>query len=347
VNLGLHRRRRTFAVPRLVAGVVLGVVAALAGALLSLPARAAPELPDPVRFGVAVEAGDLGSARRWLEAGLPPDFIGDRVGTGMMIAAWEGNIPMMELFHAHGADVNATNALHEQALMHAAWKGRLEVVRWLLERGARLNRDGLEWSALHYAVFAGHKTVAQLLIEHGADVNARSTNASSPLMMAAREGHEELARMLLVAGADPEVRNDWGDDALAWAMRNGHPRIARMVARPEQFAAAASAPERFGPPTRSLPPSERLESIHGRIREAEAQGYLTADLEREYAAALREIREQWLSERQAEAAARRSMPAALEIRARRDAHGREEAVLIYSRDPEARPEDAASGVLGR
>ncbi|MCZ7565502.1 MAG: ankyrin repeat domain-containing protein [Burkholderiales bacterium] len=222
-----------------------GAAAALAAlALASTPAagRAESELPDPVRFGVAIESGDIARAREWLSAGLPPDFLADRIGTGMMIGAWEGNIPMMALFLSHGADINAANRLGEQAIMHAAWRGHVDAVRWLIERGAEVSREGLAWSALHYAVFAGKRVVAELLIRHGADVNARSTNGSSPLMMAAREGHAELARLLLGVGADTTIRNDWGDDALAWAMRNGHARIGRMVARPDEFAAAARAP---------------------------------------------------------------------------------------------------------
>lgn len=337
-------RRGRARVARTLATLVAGFAAVLVGALATAPARAGTELPDPVRFGVAIESGDLKSAREWLDGGLPPDFVGDRIGTGLMIAAWESNIPMMELFLAHGADVNATNALHEQAIMHAAWKGRIEVVRWLLAHGARVNRDGQKWSALHYAAFAGHKDVAQLLIENGADVNARSTNGSSPLMMAAREGREDVVGLLLGAGADPGIRNDRGDDALAWAIRNGNPRIGKMVARPEQFAAAAKSPERFGPPTRSLPPSERLDSIYRRMREAIASGYLTDDLEREYAAALREMREQWASE--APSAARRGTPAALEIRARRDAPGSEEARLIYDERDSGAPLDVAPGANG-
>lgn len=283
-----------------------------------------------MRFGVAIESGDIARAREWLSAGLPPDFLADRIGTGMMIGAWEGNIPMMALFLSHGADINAANRLGEQAIMHAAWRGHVDAVRWLIERGAEVSREGLAWSALHYAVFAGKRVVAELLIRHGADVNARSTNGSSPLMMAAREGHAELARLLLGVGADTTIRNDWGDDALAWAMRNGHARIGRMVARPDEFAAAARAPEQFGPPTRSLPPPERLDALHRKIREAQALGYLTDDLEREYAAALDEIREAWEGEAAAAAAvARRNMPSALEIRARRDAPGREDARFVY------------------
>ena len=99
-------------------------LAAIAVAVLvgTLPARAA--LPDPARFRVQMELGALDQAKEWLDEGLSPNFMGDRIGSGLMIAAWEGNVPLMELFLARGADVNLRNALGETALMHAAWKGR-------------------------------------------------------------------------------------------------------------------------------------------------------------------------------------------------------------------------------
>ena len=100
------------------------VLAALA---LAQPAQA--QLPDSVRFGVRMESGDIAQAREWLDAGLEPDFIADRIGTGLMIAAWEGNIPLMELFVARGADVNKANETGEQALLHAAWRGKLDAVK--------------------------------------------------------------------------------------------------------------------------------------------------------------------------------------------------------------------------
>ena len=127
--------------------------------LSAMPVRAA-DLPDATRFSIAIERGDLALAREWLDDGLAPDFEGGVIGTGLMIGAWEGNIPMMELFLSRGADINKVNSFGEQALLHATWKGRLEAVRWLVERGARLNREGKEWAALHYAAFAGHGEVA-------------------------------------------------------------------------------------------------------------------------------------------------------------------------------------------
>jgi len=210
--------------------------------------------PDPIWFGNRVESGDIGQVRTWLDAGLDPDYLADRIGTGLMIAAWTGDVPMMELLVARGADVNKVNALGEQALMHAAWRGNGDAIKWLLAKGARINRDAMQWSALHYAAFAGHDKTAALLLDLGADINARSTNGSSALMMAVYEGHEAMVKQLLARGADRSVKNDRDEGALEWAFKYQRLGIARLVAAPQEFAAAANQPkERWGEPVRSQP----------------------------------------------------------------------------------------------
>jgi ankyrin repeat protein len=218
------------------------------------PWRPSSELPDAAAYGVHLEMRDLPQVRAWLDAGLDPDFMADRIGSGLMFSAWFGDIPMMELLVARGADVNKANALGESALMHAAWRGQLEAVKWLLAKGARVNNEPMRWSALHYAVFAGHWEVANHLLLRGADINARSTNGSSVLMMAVYEGHEPIVRRLLARGADPAIRNDRGDGALEWAFKFRRLVIARLVADPSEFALAANRPRTdWGAAQRSQP----------------------------------------------------------------------------------------------
>jgi len=230
----------------------LGLGMLFLGTAQAQPWRLSSELPDAAAYGVNLEMSDLPQVRAWLDAGLDPDFLADRIGTGLMFAAWFGDIPMMELLVARGADVNKVNALGESALMHAAWRGKLAAVRWLLAKGARVNSGPMRWSALHYAVFAGHWEVANQLLLSGADINARSTNGSSVLMMAVYEGHEPIVRRLLARGADTGVRNDGGDGALEWAFKFQRLGIARLVADPSEFALAANRPKSgWGSPRRS------------------------------------------------------------------------------------------------
>jgi len=269
----------------------LGACLLLISCLLLPPALAQVPTPDPVRFEFAVERGDLRMVRRWLEQGLHPEYEAAHIGTGLMVAAWYGNIEMMALFVEHGADVRRVNRHGEQPLQLAAWGGHLEAVQWLLERGAPLDRQGNQWSALHYAVFNGHGKVARDLMSRGANINARAPNGATPLMMAAREGHLELARDLLEAGANASLQSDWGDNALTMAMRYNHLRLAKMIASPEEFAVAVKAPPAsFGEASRSaaLPPT--VDAIMREIRAAEAEGRPSEELHARLRAAVNELR---------------------------------------------------------
>ena len=295
--------------------------------LAAAPVRAA-SLPDAASFSIVIERGDLSTAREWLDAGLAPDFEGNLIGTGVMIGAWEGNIPMMELFVARGADINKANSLGEQALLHAAWKGRLEALRWLVEHGARLNREGKEWAALHYAVFAGHAEVVSYLLERGADVNALSTNGSTPLMMAAREGKEAIAKTLLAAGARTDIVNERGDDALRWAMRNNNLRIAREISGSQRFAVAAAQPAAsWGQAVRSQPVPDRADALLTQARKMEASGRRDEALKL-YRAALAAIRQAGVAANKVAASVRPVK--GMVITARRGQPGAQTAALSYA-----------------
>ncbi|WP_170285863.1 ankyrin repeat domain-containing protein [Propionivibrio limicola] len=291
------------------------------------------DLPDPVAFSWAIERGDVKKVRQWLDEGLDPEFQGSQIGTGLMNAAWNGNIELMELFVARGANPRRSNHNGEQPLQLAAWNGHAEAVKWLLEHGAAINRDGHYWGALHYAVFNGHTELAKYLIERGANVNARSPNGSTPLMMAAREGREELAKLLLESGADTKSKNDWGDNALTLSMRYDHYRLGKMISSPEEFEIAVKAPkEDFGVATRSASAPSEIEELLRKIREAEAAGQPSEDLRAQLKKAIDDFRGRAIAQRNA----RRPAPIPFQSRsivitAKRGTPGAERAEIVASK----------------
>jgi len=319
-----------------IANLKMGLAALLLWWTLTVSVAAAQ--PDPARFGVAVEQGDLPTVSKWLEAGLDPDFIADRIGSGLMIAAWEGNIDMLELFAKHGARIDLSNRYDEQALQLAAWNGHLEALKWLLAHGASANRSGPHWSALHYAAFADRDEAVRLLIQNGGDVNARSPNGSTALMMTAREGHEQLAALLLEAGADPTLTNESGDSALTWAMRHEHFRIAGRVSTEAEFSRAAKvAPVSHGTPVKSQPAPPEIEQLLRQMRLAEATGRPIDDLRKKFFAAVARFKQGGkivsIDKRSAGKAVKRGKPQALVITAQRGRSakaGRERVELVYA-----------------
>lgn len=295
------------------------------------------KLPDPVSFVTRLELGDVEQAEAWLDAGLPADFLGSRIGSGLMIGAWEGKLELMRLFISRGGDINLSNANGETALALAAWRGHLDGVKWLIERGARINVPTRQWSALHYAVFGGHEPVVDYLLAQGADINALSTNGSSVLMLAVYEGRQALVGKLIEKGADRSPKNDWGDGALEWAMRSNHLNIARMLTNPEEFNIAVSQPrEKWGEPVRSLSMSEELQSLIA-MREILVERRLSTDtIDRRIAAErVRIVRSQF--DRQAPA----PRAATLEITASRQQPKKQSARIVQ--DERKAPASSAKG----
>jgi hypothetical protein len=218
----------------------------------------------------------------------------------------------------------------------------MEALKWLLEHGAVLNREGNYWGALHYAVFNGHLELARDLIGRGAEVNARSPNGSTPLMLAAREGREELAKVLLESGADTKAKNDWGDSALTMAMRYDHYQLGKMISSVEEFAVAVKAPkESFGEPVRSASAPSEIEELLRKIREAEAEGRSSDELRKQLMEAVNAFRRNAIVQQNA----RRPMPLpyqprSIVITAKRGKPGAEKAQVVVGAHP-ARPSAAA------
>lgn len=119
-------------------------------------------------------------------------------------------------------------------LMKAARSGQQEIVQLLLDWGAQPNiKDRCGRTAVEIAASVKHDNVVKLLVSHGADidlatasllgdtdlvrqlitrgvdVNTRTAEGLTPLMLATQRGKDEVAELLLANGADVDaVTND-------------------------------------------------------------------------------------------------------------------------------------------
>lgn len=131
------------------------------------------------------------------------------------------------LLEHRATDVDQANALGETPLMMAALRGSERWVLALLQRGAKINRDG--WTPLHYAASGPTLAVLRLLLERGAALDARAPNGSTALMVAAQYGSEEAVTMLLEKGADARLRDTRGRSAADLARHAGREGLASRL----------------------------------------------------------------------------------------------------------------------
>lgn len=111
-----------------------------------------------------------------------------------------------------------------EALVEATEQGDLEQTRWLIARGADLERRS---SHSHHgtpvttAVCQGHTEVLKALLRAGAKSNGRSQDGWTPLMFAAQGRRANMIACLLGERADANKADDGGTTALMLAADTG------------------------------------------------------------------------------------------------------------------------------
>jgi len=104
--------------------------------------------------------------------------------------------------------VNAKNSNGRFSLEMAAQTGQVEIVRFLLEKGAEVNMNRGGATALHMAALYGGKTeLITLLLEKRADMNARTGEGATPLNLAVTGKQKAVAELLLDKGAEINLEN--------------------------------------------------------------------------------------------------------------------------------------------
>ena len=148
-----------------------------------------------------------------INAGVDPNIV-DASGHTWLHASTDGDCgkEVLQAIMSHGVDVNAKTKDSKTALMLACRKGNIDAINILLNAGADPNIiDASGHTCLHHAV-AGvcSKEVLLTIINYGADVNMKSKNNTTALMVASERGNIEAITLLILARADTTIVDDYG-----------------------------------------------------------------------------------------------------------------------------------------
>ena len=126
-------------------------------------------------------------------------------------------------------DVNAVvNDNGETLLILAAREGNLQKVRDLVTNGALIDQsnDDEKHTPMHDAAANGHLDVIRYLVEAGADMEREDYFGSTPLIRAAQQGHTNVVEYLLDMHAK---ESSYGETAMLQASSNGHLAVVQLL----------------------------------------------------------------------------------------------------------------------
>jgi len=144
-------------------------------------------------------------------------------------------------FAPSGPDADNLNITGQTALFMATLKDRIDVVKFLIDKGAQVNvqnRYGV--SPLLLCAESGNFELVQALVQAGADVNITPKGelaeenflaGQTPLFGAAKKGHVEICEYLIDHGADVNTTTMTGATPLYTATEEGHFEVVDLLIR--------------------------------------------------------------------------------------------------------------------
>ena len=189
------------------------------------------ELVDfPLHF--AANIGDPARVAAALKKGVEVNAPeAKKASTALMFAAERGFVEIVKTLLAQGANLNHQNKYGFAALHAAASNNHAEVVKLLLEKGAQVDpRDELGQTPLYFAAERGYLEVVRLLVARGADVHQPSKKGWPPLYAATSGNFPEVVKFLIEHGAKVNVTSPQGTHSpLLIAAFNNNPEMVRLL----------------------------------------------------------------------------------------------------------------------
>ncbi len=116
--------------------------------------------------------------------------------------------------------------------MLAASKGQDEVINFFLSNGVNVNEtDNTFGTAIVYSVVANTVSTAGLLLLAGADLNAKSPDGITPIMLAVQQSSSEMVRTLTTSRQSINDKAEDGWTALYFAVRRQNPSVLLWLLR--------------------------------------------------------------------------------------------------------------------
>nr|XP_057931196.1 ankyrin repeat domain-containing protein 26 isoform X2 [Doryrhamphus excisus] len=144
-------------------------------------------------------------------------------------AAWKGDVSKLEHL-VKSNDINQVDKQNRTALHIACASGNSEVVKFLVEKKAKLNLcDNENRTALIKAVQGQHDVIVNILLENNADPNLMDVNGNTALHLASSMPSISTVDILVKHDADINVHNKEGLSPLTVSVQEDHLDVTEFL----------------------------------------------------------------------------------------------------------------------
>ncbi|RYC54099.1 hypothetical protein CHU98_g12111 [Xylaria longipes] len=197
-------------------------------------------LPNGASAGAPAQPAAKGSAAtpklnsQDMEMGDLPGGDASAAQADIMQLARVGDIPGMEkLFESSEYDATYTDDEGITPLHWAAINNQYSMCKFLIDKGADINRKGGESIAtpLQWAAQRSNYYTVDLLLQHGADPLITDAQGYNTLHISTFNGNVLLVVLLLHQGIPVDVADAYGHTSLMWAAYKGFPQCVDLYLR--------------------------------------------------------------------------------------------------------------------
>lgn len=170
---------------------------------------------------------------------LDPPQQPNQVNKPLAYAAAYGNLDIVKLLLADGADINGQVAYGDVPLIKAAEHDNGDIIQYLIRKGADVNKPNAFGISPFIGFCAGEDTeLVRLALKHGGKINeayAQYTKQNqgkenyTALQIAVARGQADVVRILLDHGGDPTIKTSAGQTCLQLAREAENEQMEAML----------------------------------------------------------------------------------------------------------------------
>jgi ankyrin repeat protein len=172
---------------------------------------------------IAARRDCLPLAKMFISKGAAVDAVDEENGDTALIEAVSGGyLDLVEYLIGKGANTGTKSQGGRSLLMLATYRGHFAEVRYFYEKGFSINATNKLGATAIFGALSDRvesRYILEYLIDHGADVSIKSTDGTSPLMVASYNGASMAAGILIANGATANDANNLKETPLQLACR--------------------------------------------------------------------------------------------------------------------------------